>query len=92
MRSAEQIKNDIIAKAGSDAEYRNRLIANPREAASEVVGMDIPDGIEVFVHEESAKAYHVTLPQTQRLSPEQLEGAAGAGVNQSRGYGFDLNW
>lgn len=77
MRNTEQIKNDIVAMAGRDAEYRERLLASPREAVSEVVGADVPDGLDVAVHVESAEAYHLVIPPTHRLSSEQLEAASG---------------
>lgn len=88
MRSAEQIKKDIIVKAGLDAEYRSRLLDNPREAVSEVVGAALSDGLDVRVHVESPDCYHLALPQTRRLSTDQLAAAAG-GISA---YDYGPNW
>lgn len=85
MRSTEQIKSDIIAKAGQDAEYRDRLLSAPRDAVSEVVGADLPDGFDVVVHVDSATSVHLALPQDRRLSREQLESASG-------GVHYDVGW
>ena len=85
MNTAEQIKDEIISKARSDAEFRSRLLANPRAAAGEVVDGPVPDAMSVSVHEESMTDYHLVLPPTGRLSEAQLVNVAGSRANQSGG-------
>ena len=77
MKTAEQVKSDIVAKAGSDEDFRSRLLADPRSAASELAGVAIPEGLEVSVHEESTSSYHLVLPPTSQLNTEQLDSVAG---------------
>ena len=44
-------------------------------------GADIPDGIEVAVHEDSATTVHLVLPPSPALTEAELEKVAGG-----RGY------
>ena len=89
MRTAEQIKCDIVSRAGSDYKFRTRLLSNPREAAGEVVAMEIPEGIELCVHEESETTYHLVVPPAGRLTESQLDTVA---VAAAGGHWFGQTW
>ena len=78
MNTAEQIKEEIISRASSNSEFRSRLLANPREAAGEVVDGPIPEALSVSVHEDSLTDYHLVLPPVGRLSEAQLDNVAGS--------------
>ena len=45
----------------------------------EVIGFDIPDTVEVELHEESLTQIHLTIPASEALSDADLELVAGAG-------------
>jgi hypothetical protein len=47
---------------------------------SEVVGFDIPDSVQVVLHEESLTQIHLTIPASPALSDADLELVAGGGV------------
>lgn len=66
-------------KLAADPEFRARLLAEPRAALSQLVGMDIPDAVSVEVHEESLTAIHLVLPPAvgQELTDDDLEAVAG---------------
>jgi hypothetical protein len=46
---------------------------------SEVVGFDIPESVQVVLHEESLTQIHLTIPASENLSDADLELVAGAG-------------
>jgi hypothetical protein len=46
---------------------------------SELVGFDIPDTVQVVLHEESLTQIHLTIPASENLSDTDLELVAGAG-------------
>jgi hypothetical protein len=46
---------------------------------SEVVGFDIPESVQVVLHEESLTQIHLTIPASEALSDADLELVAGAG-------------
>lgn len=64
--------------AGNPA-FRDTLLADPRAVLSEVIGFDIPDTVQVVLHEESLTHIHLTIPASENLSDTDLELVAGAG-------------
>ena len=69
-----------IARAWSDADYKQKLLDNPHEALAEV-GVEIPAGKTVKVIENNADAHHIVLPEAPAeaggLAMEEMERLAG---------------
>jgi len=82
MTTATELKARILNKAEEDGEFRARLIADPKAAISSEVGVALPDGFDVAVHEDSATTAHLVLPPSPQLSEAELETVAG-------GFGWD---
>ncbi len=57
------LKEQVIQKAWEDAEFKAKLLADPKGAVKEAFGVDVPDAIEVAVVEESANKYYLVIPQ-----------------------------
>jgi hypothetical protein len=57
-----EIERRIIDLAQSDAEFRARLIADPRAALAEVLGVEVPAFLEVVVVEERPDLLCIVLP------------------------------
>ena len=68
---------ELIAKANSEADFRERLKANPRSALMEAFDIELPDDFDVVVHEDDARTAHLVLPSSAELSDAQLQQAAG---------------
>ena len=86
MTTATELKARILNKAEEDGEFRARLIADPKAAISSEVGVALPDGFDVAVHEDSATTAHLVLPPSPQLSEAELETVAGANLwNQTFG-------
>ncbi|UNC93202.1 NHLP leader peptide family RiPP precursor [Candidatus Contubernalis alkaliaceticus] len=67
----------IIAKAWSDAEFKAKLLAHPKETLKEE-GVEIPEGVQVNAVENTARQFHLVIPQKlDELSDQDLEGVAG---------------
>ncbi|TFE19592.1 NHLP leader peptide family RiPP precursor [Cohnella luojiensis] len=60
--SVESLKIQIIKKAWEDDSFKQNLLIKPKKAIKEAFGVDIPDGIELKVVEESPSLYYLTLP------------------------------
>lgn len=73
----------IAQRLADDPAYRNSLMADPRTAVSEVIGLAIPDSVHVILHEESSREVHLSIPPLDELTDEDLELIGG-------GAGFDL--
>ena len=78
MTTATEVKTQILAKAAEDADFRARLIADPKATISAEIGQTIPDGFDIAVHEDSATTAHLVLSPSPQLSEAELERVAGA--------------
>jgi hypothetical protein len=56
------IERRLVGRAMVDAEFRERLVADPRSAVEEELGIDLPDGMQVEVVEEDPRRLCVVLP------------------------------
>ena len=77
MTTAQEMRARIVAKAADDAEFRARLLSDPKGAIGEELGVTIPASMSIEVHENSAETVHLTLPPDSRLSESDLEQASG---------------
>ena len=81
MRTASEMRARILSRAGEDGDFRARLIDDPKAAVAAEIGMTIPEGFNVVVHEDSATTAHLVLPPSPKLTEADLAMAAGG-----RGY------
>jgi hypothetical protein len=75
-------QQQIIDRASTDPDFRNRLLANPSAAASEQLEVPIPPNVTIRVVEEQPGEVVLVLPSVAphsgaRLSDEDLEKVAG---------------
>jgi hypothetical protein len=70
----------LVARAWGDEAFKARLLAEPATALAEY-GVELPPGLEVRVHADTATLVHLALPPAppEELSDEQLDAVAGAG-------------
>ena len=70
----------VFAACWKDEELKARFMADPKAVLSEH-GMDVPDGMDVKVVENSEHCAHITMPAAPAgvggLSDEELSNAAG---------------
>ena len=67
----------LIDRAMSDETFKAQLIANP-VAILKAEGIEVPEGLEIKVLENSDTIFHLVLPvQTSELSDEDLDQVAG---------------
>jgi hypothetical protein len=71
--------SQIVATAWADPEFNARLLADPRTVLAEH-GIDVPEGIELVVVENTETVQHLVLPSSPagELADEFLVGSAGA--------------
>ena len=74
-----EVEAIIAERIAADPGFRDTLLADPRAVLSEVVGFDIPESVQVELHEESLTQIHLTIPASENLSDSDLELVAGAG-------------
>lgn len=83
-RTMGELRAHITNRAVEDGEFRAQLLADPRSAISAELGVSIPEGFTIHVHEESAFTSHLTLPASDRLTEEELSQVSG-------GFDYDPN-
>jgi hypothetical protein len=76
----------LITKAMKDEAFRTALLTDPKSAISRELGITIPAGIGVQVHEESTDLLHLVLPPKAlpadgRLSDADLDRVAGGNAD-----------
>ena len=77
MKTASALRAHLYERAAEDGAFRALLLADPVAAINEELGLTIPPGFTVAVHEETADTSHLVLPPAARLSEGDLEQAAG---------------
>ena len=74
--------NRVIAKVKSDDAFKSQLLSNAN-AALAAIGIEVPKGLTVKVHENNAATLNFILPplsQGSELSDRTLEAVVGGGI------------
>ncbi len=80
MTTENKYHNQILEKAAEDDAFRASLLEDPAAAVSSELGVDVPDGLTISVHEDSQNVVNLVLPPRTELSAEELEQAAGGTI------------
>jgi len=72
-----EVEAIIAERIAADPAFRETLLADPRAALCEVIGFDIPESVQVVLHEESLTQIHLTIPSSETLDDADLELVAG---------------
>ena len=72
-----EVEAIIAERIAADPGFRDTLLANPQAVLSEIVGFDIPNSVQIVLHEESLTQIHLTIPSSENLSDTDLELVAG---------------
>jgi hypothetical protein len=86
MNQEEQGKKmrQVIAKAWADEAFRQRLLSNAT-ATLKGEGIEVPDGVEMRIVENTEKLFHLVIPQKPapaELSENDLDKVAGGQLLQ----------
>ena len=77
MKTMDEMRKHLIDKADDDIAFRSRLLAEPRAVVAEELGIEVPESVELRVHEDSRSAVHLVLPPEPKLDMQELRTAAG---------------
>jgi hypothetical protein len=75
--SRGQVSLAVREQLQSDPEFRERLVSDPKGTLSAVFGIEVPDDVAVYVHEETPSEIHITIPGSPELSEHELEMVSG---------------
>ena len=71
------MRERLLAKATEDETFRARLLADPKAAVQDELGLTVPSGFTIKVHEEAVDTSHLVLPPLAGLDEAELALAAG---------------
>ena len=77
METANEMRAKIVGKAAEDAEFRARLLGDPKGAIGQELGVTIPASLSIEVHEQSAEVVHLVLAPDSKLNEGDLQAVAG---------------
>ena len=77
METSQEMRTKIVGKAAEDADFRARLIGDPKAAIGQELNVTVPASLSVEVHEEDGTTAHLVLPPASKLSEGDLQAVAG---------------
>ena len=77
METSQEMRMKIVGKAAEDADFRARLIGDPKAAIGQELNVTVPASLSVEVHEEDGTTAHLVLPPASKLSEGDLQAVAG---------------
>ena len=92
MKSSAEMREYLIGKAADDAEFRARLVADPKATLNDELGVSLPDGFAVSVHEDSSTHVHLVLPPTAGLDPAVLKEVRAAHASHDEQHPGAVCW
>ena len=75
--SRAEVEAIIAERIATDPGFRDALLADPRAVVSDIMGVAVPDSVELVLHEESLTQIHLIIPASQDLGDDDLEAVAG---------------
>ena len=75
MKQPLDVVDVLVSRAGEDGEFRERLLAKPKETIEEEFGVTMPKDHQIHVHEETYTATHVVLPPRSKFTEAEREEA-----------------
>ena len=85
MQSANDMRMKILGKASEDAEFRAKLLSDPKAAVGQELGVAIPASMAIEVHEEDGATAHLVLPPSSKLNEDDLRAVAGGDALRDAG-------
>ncbi|OAB45960.1 NHLP leader peptide family RiPP precursor [Paenibacillus glacialis] len=68
------LQTQIINKAWEDPSFKAQLLADPKKAIKEALGVIIPEHIKLKMVEESSDVFYLVLPSSpSERSPENIQ-------------------
>ena len=79
MKKPFDLSDALVKRAAKDSDFRERLLAEPKDTLERELGVTLPAEHEIHVHEENDSATHVVLsPRGKLTDAEREEAKAGA--------------
>ena len=71
------VREYISVKAAQDPVFRKALVADALGTVEAELGIKMPSGLKLIVHQEANDELHLVLPAPLELTPQQLQQVSG---------------
>ena len=88
IRTQQELQESIISKASDDGQFRSSLLSDPKNAIQDAFGINVPEKLDVQVHEDTAENVHLVLPVDSRLTKDELDLLSGGATWDGIGVQF----
>ena len=75
MKEPVDAADSLLSRAGEDNDFRELLLAKPRETIEKEFGVTLAEDHEIHVHEETYASTHLVLPPRSKLSEAERKAA-----------------
>ena len=75
MKKPFDAADSLISRAGEDDDFRERLLAKPKETIEAEFGVRMAEGHEIHVHEDTYAETHLVLPPRSKFTEAEREEA-----------------
>ena len=75
MKKPVDVADFLVSRAGGDDDFRERLLAKPKETIEGEFGVTMAKDHQIHVHEETYTATHVVLPPRSKFTEAEREEA-----------------
>ncbi len=65
MKTVEEVREEIIRKASVNEAFRTELLTDPKAAIEKELGVTIPEGFKIGVHQDNIMSIHLVLPPAE---------------------------
>ena len=83
------VREYISGRAARDETFRKALVADAFGTVEAEIGVKMPSGLKLVVHEESNEELHLVLPAPMELTAQQLQTISGGWPPASSGTAVD---
>ena len=77
MDTPKEMREKVVERANGDADFRARLLDDPKGVIEKELDVSLPKWLSVHVHEDSATSAHLVLPPDGALSDDDLQEVTG---------------
>jgi Nitrile hydratase, alpha chain len=76
-----QVEAALITKCWKDADFRQKVVSDPKGMLEQHIGQKLPPQVKIFIHQEDTNTVHFSIPPAPadltELSDAELESVAG---------------
>ncbi|HEY9666225.1 MAG TPA: hypothetical protein V6C91_05440 [Coleofasciculaceae cyanobacterium] len=67
---SENLQAELTERVAKDPEFASQLLENPKATLSAFLNLELPEELEVSIHQDSRDALHIVLPTTENFNSE----------------------